>query len=111
LEEEEDNLIREFVDRPRSPTTDKILESHPTDFWPDIAVERAERFRGDFVYPPKLEWLNAMEEGAISCKTTIEDQRVRTDLNPKPDDPPEKVNTFCFLFFLIFRYQDDFVEW
>ena len=107
---DENDVIRDFVDRPRSPTTEKILESYPDNFWPDIADERAERFRGDFIYPPKQEWLDGKAENAVSCKTTIEDRRIRTDVNPKPDDPPEKVNTFYFLFFPILRYQEDFVE-
>jgi hypothetical protein len=99
-EETEEDLVRAFVDRPPSPTTDLVMQRCQSErTWPDVAYERAERFRGDFELPPKEEWLDRMEEGAVECKTTIQDPRIRIDRDPKPDDPPSKVIIFCFRFY------------
>jgi hypothetical protein len=95
-EEEEVATVRRFAAREPSPGTEQSLVRMSTKIWPAIAYERGQHFRGDFVKAPNLDWLDKKEIGAIECRTTIEDRRIRTDPNPKEDDPEEKVITFCF---------------
>ena len=96
VEEVEDRDIREFAARPVSPSTDKILLA-PTIF-PSVAHERARLYRGLFVQEPLQAFLDEMETGAVSCQTNWRDPRIRTDIDPKEDDPPAKVITFYFFF-------------
>jgi hypothetical protein len=96
-EEAEGREIVEFAERPLSPATERIL-LEPSIF-PSLAHERARLYRGIFVQQPLPGFLDEMEKGAVSCQTNWKDPRIRTDIDPKEDDPPEKVITFCTQFF------------